>query len=435
MIILGLSIENMRKIRTMNMEFSSKGMTQIKGQNMQGKTTIIDAWEFLLRGKKYLTTDMISHGQSQAIVSGTLKEGDDLYAVTRTVKQGKNPTLKITKNGGSYSDTTPEAFFKGLINDLTFDPRPFMNRNDREKTKFMMEVAGIDFSKIDAKIKTIFDEREIVGREVKRFGKMDMPEKVKEVSIESLLNEREAIVKHNDNRTIMIEGADAVEKKIFGLKDDRAIALSLVESNNLKILELQKEVIAQEAEALALEGRITKGESIYTERVAAIPEVQETKLVDEKMKTISDINAKALLYTTAVAKAKEKDAKEVEYKALTKSLELARTQKLNQLSNSKLPVPGLNLKEDGLYFNSIHSSNWSESQSMRISSDLCLALDPTLKAIFIDRGEAYDKERLKELEAWGVKNDIQIVITIVAPIEDADDNDDVYYIVEGELLE
>jgi len=103
----------------------------------------------------------------------------------------------------------------------------------------------------------------------------------------------------------------------------------------------------------------------------------------------------------------------------------------NRLKN--IPVPGLEIKEDGIFHENIHCENWSDEQSVTISSQLCLAMNPKLQAVFIDQGETYDSKSLKALEKWAVDNNIQAFITIVDDIPD-ELADDVFYIVEGQLV-
>jgi hypothetical protein len=92
----------------------------------------------------------------------------------------------------------------------------------------------------------------------------------------------------------------------------------------------------------------------------------------------------------------------------------------------------MEIREDGLYFNGTHCENWSDSEGYEIALNVCLAMNPKLKAIFIDRGELFDKDAQNALERWAKKNDIQIGIAIVDD-EVKKSTDGVFYIVEGEV--
>jgi len=53
--------------------------------------------------------------------------------------------------------------------------------------------------------------------------------------------------------------------------------------------------------------------------------------------------------------------------------------------------------------------------------------------VFIDQGETYDTNSLKQLEKWAIESDIQAFITIVDDIPDSKE-DDTFYIIEGQLV-
>ena len=69
-----------------------------------------------------------------------------------------------------------------------------------------------------------------------------------------------------------------------------------------------------------------------------------------------------------------------------------------------------------------------------ISSEICLAQMPNVRAVFLDRGESFDPQSLKELGDWAVANDIQVFITIVRDIPEKLEAG-TFYISEGKVLE
>ena len=214
--IIGLAIDNMRKIKAMELTFNEKGITEIKGGNEQCKSTVIDCIEILFRGKKAMSPDMITHGENKAGIEGTLQDGEDEYIVKRIMKKNKNPTLKITKNGGKMEGKL-ETFLSSLVDKLTFNPDDFESKSDDEKLKYMKEFAGIDFTLLDAKIKDVFDERTVVGREIKKFGDIRLPEKVEKVSMSDLLEERKEMIEFNQGVDDEIHGIESHKSTIADL--------------------------------------------------------------------------------------------------------------------------------------------------------------------------------------------------------------------------
>lgn len=419
--LIGLKINNLRRISAIEMEIKESGMTEIRGHNRQGKTTVLDAVEVLLKGKKFISQDMIQHGKDIATIKGTLKDGDDVYTVERDIRDGKAPILRLKKNGSPVK-SSPETFLSSLVNDITFNPRPFMDKSDLEKQKFMMKVAGIDFTELDKQIDGLYDERKIVGREVKNYGEIVIPEKVETRSAKELFAER---AEAGEAMQDFIE----TDGKLQGLVADRAAAEE-------RIAELQAEIVRQHDIINELSPHIDKGTKVVAKKQAKVAALRTQKQIETDIANLEEHNVKAAAYNQTIEKAKERDAKQARYNELTEKIEGIRKDKIKQLTAAKLPVPGMVLKEDGIYLNGTHSSNWSESESMRASADLCLNMNSDLRAIFIDRGEAYDSASLQDLNHWAEKNDLQAIITIVSDIPDAGDRDaNVYYIEEGARVE
>ena len=69
----------------------------------------------------------------------------------------------------------------------------------------------------------------------------------------------------------------------------------------------------------------------------------------------------------------------------------------------------------------------------KISAEVCLAQLPELRAVFLDRGESFDSDSLKELDKWATENDVLCITTIVDDIPDKMEAG-VFYIQEGHLI-
>lgn len=393
--ILGLNIKNIRKLRAIEMQFSENGLIPIVGHNEAGKTSVLDSMEILIRGMKYSNSDIITHGEERAEIIGQIGE----YTIKRVVTKASN-RLEITNKDGLQVSGSPQKFLDSLINEITFDPRPFTSKNGDQKLKFMMDLFTLNFDELNKQISELEDERRLIGREGKELGgEKEIPEKTEAVDIVELSKELEAANTHNTFRNQNIK--------------DREIALK-------NIRRLEEEL------------RIAK------EYFDALPKVEDeipTEELRSKLESANLINAQAKEYADAVEHNQKVEKKRDEYRAKTKEIETLRQKKSEQLKSLEIPVEGLEIREDGVYHNDIYSENWSDSEAMRISSELCLAMNPKLKAIFIDKGESYDTNQLKSLKEWAESNDIQAFITIVddIPSEDEGLDPNTFYIVEGEI--
>lgn len=407
--LLGLSIENVRLINAFSMKFEKSGLTQIRGKNQAGKTTILDCIEMLFKGTKSVPKDVVSHGKSKANIIGEI----DGYTIQRSIK-GEKSTLKVVASDGKEMPS-PQKFLDTLINALTFDPRPFLDKDSKGKKAFMMDLLKIDFSEVDAELKEKESERTLIGRLVKSFGNLPILKKVEEVDVSSLMAAKSKI--DSDNATID-----------RGLEKKANLEASI--SRHEGLIEKMKQELAEYERLLKLEN---EEKEKVVKALASLGEKSDSSEIDGMIANASNINKAAAEFVAIQAKKKEKEEKEEEYDSLTHKIETLRESKVKTLLEAKVPVEGLEIKVDGLYYNGIHSENWSDSQSMRISCELCAAMKPQLNAIFIDRGEAYDSDQLKALGEWAEENDIQALITIVDSmggfkVEGA------IYIEEGEVV-
>jgi len=463
--IIGFEAKGIKKLSAIEMAFSDKGIIPIKGKNRQGKTTILKAIEALLKGKKFFSADMIQHGMDKGEIKGTFEDKGMEYTVERKIN-GDKTTLKIQDANG-MKPAKPQEFLNGFINDLTFDPQPFLLKNSAEKLKFLMKLLDIDFSEIDEKLKTLESDRTLKGREIKAKGAVADLEEVKEVSLTELLKELKEIEKFNNKQKELsfnrIKITDAIaqnntaktaninakaqididadersvrakierdeeiarinaryEKTIAGIENDRKATLSKREEEQ-KLLD---------AKGVELSDKL--------QSIAVPEELKETAEVDKKIADIEETNKKAQAFRENEEKRAEIKTLQDEYNDMSDRINQLRDSKKRILARQKMPVDGMEIilggeKPDGIYYKGTHSENWSDSEGIQLSCDLCIAMNPKLKAIFIDRGESYDSDSLKILDEWAKKNDIQAIITIVDDIPE-DKEDGVFYIEEGELV-
>ena len=388
--VIGLQIENLRKIKAMILEFKDKGLIEIRGKNEQGKSTILDALEILLRGKKFTPKDVITHGEKKSRIISEIGE----YRLERVITE-KDQKIKITGKDGRLVTSSPQAFLEKLINELTFDPRPFLDKTSDQKLKFMMALLDLDFTEIDRKLADKETERTFVGREVKAFGDLPILAKVESVDVTELMAEKEKADNHNAKIQRGIEKKKSLNDSIDQIDSD------------IKKLEIQIQELNDRKDPLK------KELTVVIDALESLPNSIDTEDLKNKIENASETNRKALEYETNQKKKADKVEKETLYEDLSNDIKSLRAEKEMTLKNAKMPVKGLEIRENGVFYDGIHCDNWSDSQSMKVSFELCVAMNPELKAVFIDRGESYDKEQLAILNDWALKNDIQAFITIV----------------------
>jgi len=470
--VLGLKIDGLRKLKAIDLEFNESGLLVIKGENESGKTTLWDSIKWLISGNKHLNQDIIQHGKEKA--TGELRVGD--YVIKRTATKKSN-TLEVRNiKTNLFEKGEVQRFLDTFVNVLTFNPRPFAQKTSLEKYQFCLELfrtqleelsketIGISFQGIDTKLQNLEDERLLIGREIKKFGDLDLitPVEAERVDVQELLNKKKEIEDRNsilrqkaeDEKQKQIEEINEfnttqryLKSEIDNIKKDIAY-YNEKKTVSLKNIERIKEELAEEEANLSaleshLEGNIKKLSSAITpqaEKPLTSTTVEEsvyelTHFFETQIQNALLTNKKAEIYETHLGKVKEKAEKQLDYDSLTDKITSLRLQKLEILRKVNTGVDGLEIREDGIYHKDIYCDNWSDAQGLKISCELAYSNLPPMRAIFIDFGEGLDKNARKELEKFAKEKDLLIGVSIVADelTEEDKSSDNVFWITDGSI--
>lgn len=409
--LIGLQIEGLRLIKAAYLKFKLSGLTQIVGKNAMGKSTVIDAIEILFEGFKRSPEDIITHGKEKAVIIGEL----DDFIIKRVITTKTNRLEIMTKSG--FRPQKPQDFLNALINKLTFRPQVFLDKKPEEKLKFLMEILNLDFSEENRKIAEKENERLFVGRELKSLGEIEMPEKVDSVDIAFLLAERQDILDYNEKE----------KQKQFDINFFKSI---------LKDIEYKYDNNDKPVIKTGLAGIKKAIEDVIS--LLPLPEFKDTAEIDSKISQANDINRKAQLYSNFIEWRKKKNQKQTEYDNLNEEIKKLREAKVKKLKAVKMPVEGLEIRElkeneYGLFYKDIFCENWARSLGWKIALSICAAMQPSLKAIFLDNGETLDEDSRQALDKWAIENNIQIILTVVQNIPDKL-AEGTFYVEEGKIF-
>jgi DNA repair exonuclease SbcCD ATPase subunit len=442
--LLGFSIKDYRRIKAFEMTLGENGLYKIKGPNGQGKTSVIKSLEFLLAGKR----GSVREGAQKATVVGHIKDGSQEWTIERDLTPDNKMNLKVHGSQSGKRDKAPQAFLDALINELTFDPRPFMNKTATERVKMYTEIMGLDFSSENKRINSLCTLRLNVGRKIKDIGNPELPFEL--VSIEapdmkSLYAEKEKLMQEHQKLLADVSAYNAEQAKRESKIDKYTTALEnliVQQGQTLSHVErLKKELDDAEALLLTFDGRIKMGEKLISECEKPQPfkpePVMDLSAVTKKIHEAESISEKLSMRSEYEAKIKQKTELQKEYDEYDTEIVSLRRKKIEKAALVDSPVDGLELRigddTEELFYNGRPSDDWAESEVLRVSAELCAAKHPDLRCIFIDGGESYDKKSLESLHEWAVKNDIQAIITIVDDIPDSSsEEDNTFWIEDGE---
>ena len=130
--IISLTVENIKKIKAVTIRPQGH-MVEITGRNGQGKSTVLDAIWWALKGKDNIQTAPIRNGEP----SGKITLELDKYLIERTFRRnelGDDYTTKITVTTKDRAQMrSPQAVLDGFTGMLGFDPLAFMRQTPRQQ--------------------------------------------------------------------------------------------------------------------------------------------------------------------------------------------------------------------------------------------------------------------------------------------------------------
>ena len=159
--IVKLTAENVKRIRAV--EISPQGnLVVIGGRNAQGKSSVLDAILYGLGGAKMLPDVPVRRGMKALAVGLDLGE----LVVTRTRTAAGSATLVVKPKAGKPLGS-PQAVLDKLTGGISFDPLNFTRLLPHQQAETLRQLAGLDFTTADAAKQKLYDERLVLGRELK----------------------------------------------------------------------------------------------------------------------------------------------------------------------------------------------------------------------------------------------------------------------------
>jgi len=394
--IIRLESENIKRLHAVEIK-PDGSLIVIGGKNAQGKTSVLDSIEYALGGTSSIPSKPIHKGEKKARI---VVEFDNII-VTRTFSESGSKLVVSDKEG--FTKNSPQALLDSLVGKLSFDPLAFISMKPDEQLKIVKELAGIDFSDMDAEIKMIYDDRTMVNREIKSIqaqataitpykgmpeGEVLVTELVKQLEERTEINQ-----KNEDERRLLqvwqnqlLESSDHLDQlreEIKKLREKWDISVKLY-GHQKKLIEEKKEEIEN----------LKDEDADYIRTV-----ISQAEEINQKIRFNNKRNE--LLFDLEVRQQK--------VDKITKRLEEIEDEKLNLISSSKLPIAGLTFDSSTLYYNGIPFTDQSSSaEQLRVSVAMGFAMNPKLKILLIRDGSLLDEDNLKMIAEMAEKEGGQL---------------------------
>ena len=386
--INSLELENVKRIKAVQIEPSENGLTIIGGNNNNGKTSVLDAITWCLGGNKYKPSKPTREGSYvPASLKVTLSNG---IVVER---KGKNSALKVTDPTGMKAG---QSLLDSFISELALNLPKFMNSSEKEKADTLLHIIGIgdELTKLDndrLAIGRIADQKLKHAKEMVHYD--NVPDKI--VSASELIAKQQEM--------LAINGSN--ERKRAYLAECKSKSKAIEEKMN----DLDRQLKALNEEYL----------KVIKERDKAVVEVSSlvdnpTDEIERSIKEIDDINIK--IRTNLEKKKAEQEANDLkkEYASKSQELEDIRKEKASLLNNADLPLEGLGIEDGKITYLGQEWDNMSGSQQLKVATAICRKINPNCGFILLDKLEQMDMNTLKEFGTWLKSEGLQAIATRVS---------------------
>ena len=393
--INSFELENVKRIKAVQLEPSEKGLTIIGGDNAQGKTSVLDAIAWALGGNKYKPSKPTREGSSvPAALKIVLSNG---IIVER---KGKTGALKVTDPSGLKGT---QGLLDSFINEFALDLPKFMQMNDKDKSATLLKVIGVgdQLDELEQKEKAFYQNRTETGRikdrKKKAYENMPVFEEAPEalLDIKELLTQQQKIQKVNaDNERIRQEAKNKAMNASY-LKQK----LDDIEKEYLKAKEASEKAFMEAEEASA--------------ELDSLIDI-DTSSIEEQISSIEEINTKVRANFERKKAYKEYEELQSEYDDYTAALNDVKEQKVKLLDNADLPLEGLSVEEGRLTYLGQNWDNMSGSQQLKVATAICKAINPKCGFVLLDKLEQMDMKTLNEFGSWLEKEGLQAIATRVS---------------------
>lgn len=386
--ITNLELENIKRIKAVQLAPSESGLTVIGGNNGQGKTSVLDGIAWALGGDKFKPSQPQRDGSViPPHLRVTLSNG---LIVER---RGDKSALKITDpNGGKGGQQLLNEF----ISQLALDLPKFMQATSKEKAQTLLRIIGVGdkLAALEQQEQTAYNQRRAVGQTADQKQKYadelpsypDVP--AEEISISELIRQQQDILARNGENQRLRNNRDICEQELLR---------------------------AQQAFDLAAEVLAKAQQDAETARKSA-EDIQDesTAEIEENIRNIDILNAKVRANRErdrAVAQAQESRE---QYGELTAKIEDIRAQKTALLDGADLPLPGLSVEDGELTYNGAKWDCMSGAEQLRVSTAIVRRLNPQCGFVLMDKLEQMDAATLAEFGAWLEQEGLQVIATRVS---------------------
>ncbi|MCJ7828944.1 MAG: AAA family ATPase [Dehalococcoidia bacterium] len=381
--IIRLKINNILNLRAIDIR-PDKHINKVSGKNAAGKSNLLETIRFSLLGKRAMPRKPIRKGETKGDVCVEL----DDYIINVKITPNGEYWLVTDKAGNPVK--SPQSLLKDIVGPISFDPLALLDEDPKKLRAVLLELVGVKLDEFDAKIKTLRDERTIVGRTRDKSKALldtckynnDAPKQ--EVSLVDLSAKLQLANLTNEAVKTCGQNIDSLETDIAELRQTIA--------NKETTIEGHREFLRNNT-------------------------IIDTDAITEKMNNVEATNRQVRDNAEFTLRERAFEKEKVEYEELTAKIENLENDKDKALAAAKMPIPGLGVDEEGVTFTDEKHGTQpitqvNKAKRVEIGTAIHMAMNPTLRVMFVD-GNAFDEETEAAIEAAVKDGDYQLFEEVV----------------------
>ncbi|MFQ6859306.1 MAG: AAA family ATPase [Collinsella sp.] len=400
--IASLELENVKRVRAVELQPNEKGLTVLGGRNGQGKTSVLDAIAYALGGES-MRPDRVTREGSATPAKMRVELSNGIVCE----RKGKNSSLTVTDTTGMKGG---QRLLDEFIGEFALNLPKFLNMSDREKADYLLKTLGIadQLAEADRKVAEANAERTEIGRRAKAARKMAEDSPFHEgvpgetLDVSALLDEQ--MFAHETNQAIEFKRREVEAKRAESERmaaEVERLARELADATErMAIASSRSETVTGELEGL--EADLANMEP--ADEQAAAEAVREAEAVNEMVRQ----------NTARVEMLADADRLDGEYRAAGERVAKAKEERLSLLDGADLPLDGLAVEEGVLRFNGSAWGDMSGSEQLRVATAIVRKLKPECGFVLVDKLEQFDPQQLAEFGEWASGQGLQVIGTRVA---------------------
>jgi energy-coupling factor transporter ATP-binding protein EcfA2 len=408
--IIQLTAENIKRLKAVSLT-PNEHINRISGPNGSGKTSVLDAIEWALKG----TSNVPSHPVRKGSGKGHIIIKTEEFTVYRRFMEGgsRNGTLAIEANDTHNRFQGPQEMLDNLLGSISFDPLEFIRMHPKKQFEVLRSLVklDIDIDKLDAENKVDYEKRRELKKEVTALetrrdaikvaeglpkAKRDEAALVKELQEASDYNanidrQRREREDHKRETTVL---ENAITDRASRIAELTAEITRLAEIN----LEASKDILLREADAATW---------------PPLPEPKNAAELGEAITAARKINAAIDQRNQRDQLQKQIDTTEETVEKLSAALKERDEKKVKAMEEAQFPVKGLGFGSEEVIYEGLPFNQVSNADQIRASVAIGIAFNPKMRVMRVKDGSLLDDKSMAILSEMSVTENFQLFIEVV----------------------